>query len=228
MQLHIIIAIEGGGHGKRVQVQGPVREHHALGRARAPAGIKQFCGRSLVAGENVSAFRPAAREQLLISEVGLGDLFIECDEFLDAGAGWPQLLHQRRKIIFEQQQACFRMVEDGDQLRLRQAHVQRHDDAARLDHAEIAFEELMVIEAEISDALAGPQSLRFQRRSQPLGARAELGIGETARTADDTDFLSVQIHRPMHASNRRQRHDHERSRLSFQLTAYSFQRSRLR
>ena len=105
------------------------------------------------------------------------------------------------------------MIEDADQLRRRQAHVQRHYHRVRLDDAVIAFEKLVVIEAEIRDSIAGPDSPRVQRRRQPFTTLAELSVSEAPRSADYPDFSPVQIHRAMHAADRRQGHDHEFSLL---------------
>ncbi len=97
-------------------------------------------------------------------------------------------------------------------LRRSQANIQRHHDGARLYDTEVSFQELVIVEAEIGDPLAGLDPLGDESRGQPFATRAKLAVGEPALSAHHSDLVPIQIHRPMHASNRRQRYDHELSR----------------
>ena len=47
-------------------------------------------------------------------------------------------------------------------------------------HAVVAFQKLVVVEAEIGDAVARLNALRQQAGGQPLAALAELGVSEAA------------------------------------------------
>ena len=47
-------------HRQRVQVEGAVREHHALGRAGAAAGVEQFGDGVFVEGDDVGTRDPVA------------------------------------------------------------------------------------------------------------------------------------------------------------------------
>src|SRR5213078_3438988 len=80
---------------------------------------------------------------------------------------------------------------------------------ARLHDAVIAFEQLVVVEAEIGDALARLEAFRFECRGQALAALAELGISEAAGSTHHSGFASIQIYCAVHAADRRERDDHE-------------------
>ena len=92
--------------------------------------------------------------KLFVGEIGNGNFLVERDEALDLAASRPQHLHQRREIVFKQQHPRAGMIQDIGELQLGQADVERHHDSARLHHAVIAFQQLMIVEAQVGDAIA--------------------------------------------------------------------------
>ena len=91
------------------------------------------------------------------------------------GQAGAKLFDQGREIGFENQDARFGMVEDGGQLDGGEPHVERHHDGARQRDAEVAFQQLVVVEAEIGDAVAGLDALGEQSGGEPFAALAEFG-----------------------------------------------------
>ena len=205
VQLHPgVVLVEDPGHRQRVQVQGAVGQRHALRCAGAAAGVEKLRDGSFVVRENIRALRMAFREKLLI-------IVVERNPLLDLGTARRERLYQWRKIVFIHQDPRFGVIEDAGQLRSRQPDVQGHDDGARLNHTVISLQKLMVIETQIRDPLARTHALRKQRAGQPLAPLPEFGVGKPPRATDHTRLLPIQIHRSMHAPNRRQRHNHCRS-----------------
>src|SRR5437868_5023719 len=188
-----------------MQVKGAMGEHHSLRRACAAAGVEELSDGVFVVGENIGASGLSSGEQRLI-------VIIERDELLNERAGRMQGFHQGREIIFEHQKARLGMIEDSNQLRRSEADIQGHHYAARLNDAEVAFQELVVIEAEIGDSLAWLYPFGDERRGQPFTPLAKLAIGESALSAYHSNLVRIQIDGPVHASNGRQRYDHELSR----------------
>ena len=80
------------------------------------------------------------------------------------------------------------MAQDRAQFRRREPHVERHHHGVGLGHAEVAFEQLVGVEAEVADAVAGLDAAAGQGGGQPLAALAELGVSEPLRSADDRLF----------------------------------------
>ena len=150
-------------HRQRVQIERAVRQHHSLRRARAPARVEQFRRRHLVEAEYVGVLGHAFLQQLLISKVRRRNFFIDRDVALDRVAGGLQFLHQRREVVLENQDPRAGMVQDRHQLLRRQPHVQRHHDPPRLDHAVIAFQQLVVVETQIRHPVARLHALFHQR-----------------------------------------------------------------
>ena len=79
-----------------------------------------------------------------------------------------QLLDQRSKLAFENQHAGAGVIKNGGQLGGLQAHVERHRDGSNQRRPVIAFQKLMIVEAEIGDAVAGADALGKQARRQDV------------------------------------------------------------
>ena len=110
-------------------------------------------------------------------------------------------LDGRAEVGLEQQRARAGMVQHVDQLHLRQADVDRHDDAAGHDHAVVSFQELVRIETQVRHPVPRQHAQLFQPRGQPLAARAELGVGKLLVAADHPDFPGKYIHRAIKEPN---------------------------
>ena len=105
-------------HGQRVQVERAVGEHHAFGRAGAAAGIEEFGDRVLVEAERSRrARRGRARAALRNVRSPCGDLSSSATKCRMSGQDWPELLHERREIVFVNQHARAGMIQDADQFR---------------------------------------------------------------------------------------------------------------
>ena len=149
---HGLVVVEGGRDAEHVQVEGAMGEGDALGRAGGAGGVKQFGDLAFVKGEEIGPLDAPARQEFLVGLAGF-------DPALHAGAGLAQLFHQRREIGLVDQDARFGVVEDAGQFGGGEAHVERHDDGADEGRGEIAFQQLVGIEAEVGDAVAGKDAL---------------------------------------------------------------------
>ena len=69
-----------------MQVERAVRQHHALGRAGAAAGVEEFGDFIFVEGENVGTRDAVARQQVFQEQVRLRDGLIDGNIAPDAGA----------------------------------------------------------------------------------------------------------------------------------------------
>src|SRR5206468_9356671 len=87
---------------------------------------------------------------------------LETNKSFDLWARRPELLDNRREIALEQQHARLGVIEDSDQFGRSEPHIQRHHNCARLDHAEVAFQKGMAVEAEICYPVAGLYSRPHQ------------------------------------------------------------------
>ena len=94
------------------------------------------------------------------------------------GHDFSQLLDQRSKIALENQHAGAGVIENGGQFGGLQSDVERHGDGANQRRAVIAFKKLMVVEAEIGDAVAGADAFGKQPGGQTFATLSELGVGE--------------------------------------------------
>src|SRR5439155_5189410 len=130
------------------------------------------------------------------------------------------------KIAFVNQHARLGVIEDGGELGGSEPHVKRHDDGADERDAEVAGEELVVIEAEVGDAVAGLNAHGPQAGGEPLAVFAEIRVGIPANAGDDADFLPVEIHSAIEAADRRQGYLHDWSIVSTTGVAASAQPSR--
>ena len=80
---------------------------------------------------------------------------------------------------------------------------------ARIERrGEIAFEQLVGIEAEVGDAVAGEDAFGEQSEGEAFDAFAEFGVGEAAVPADHAGLLSVEVYCAVERSNWRKRHVH--------------------
>ncbi len=130
------------------------------------------------------------------------------DEALNGGAGLRRCSTERREIGFVDQHARLGMVQNGGEFERREPNIERHDDGAGQRNAEVAFQKLVVVEAEVGDAVARLDARGEQAGRQPLAAFAEFGIGEAAGAADDAGLFAVEIDGAIEAADRRQRHVH--------------------
>jgi len=92
----------------------------------------------------------------------------------------------------------------------RKPDIQRTQHSPRLWYSEIAFEQPVCIEAEISNAIARRDALGHQPGGQTFAPLPEFGIGKLMTAADHADFVGVKIHRAMQKAKRRERDEHSR------------------
>src|SRR5205085_2125423 len=99
--------------------------------------------------------------------------------------------------LLEKQIPRLAMLQDRDQFRGRQAHVQRCDGAARHRHTVISLEQLVRVEAEICDPVSVLESFRFESRREPSTPLAKLGIGEPLFARNNTCLRAEEFDRPI-------------------------------
>ena len=175
---HALHVLRQSRHGHGMQIKRTVAEHHTLGRAGAAAGVEQFGNSVLIDAENVRAFRMALVQQLFVRHIRDGHFVVKCDEALNLAASRTQHLNQRRKIVFKQQHPSAGVIQDISELQRGQSDIQRHHDSARLHHAVIAFQQLMIVETQICDTIAVLDAFFRQRSGQSFASSAEFGISE--------------------------------------------------
>ena len=79
---------------------------------------------------------------------------------------------------------------------------------AGLHHAVIAFQKLVIVEAEIGDAIATLNSVLAQRRPKPLRALPEFAVGELSFARNDSNLVGKQIHGAVETPDGCQRNKH--------------------
>ena len=173
-----VLAGKGRKQGQRVHVKRTVRQHDAFGSAGAAAGVEELGDFIFVEGENIGTREAVARQQVFQKQVRLGDRTIDGDIATDAGACFSQLLDQRSKIALEHQHAGAGMIENGGEFGGLQSDIKRHGDGANQGRAVITLKQLMVVEAEISDAVAGANAFGKQPGGQTFATLSELVVGE--------------------------------------------------
>src|SRR6185369_715220 len=87
-------------------------------------------------------------------------------------------------------------------------NVERHRDGPYERRSVIAFEKLMIVEAEIGDAVAGADSLGKQAGGETFATFSELGVGERAGAGDDSSFFSVKVNSTIQAPDGCEGHVH--------------------
>ncbi len=65
----------------------------------------------------------------------------------------------------------------------------------------IAFKKLMVVEAEIGDAIAGADAFGKKSGGETFAPLSELGVGERTGARDYACLFSVEINRPVQAAD---------------------------
>ncbi len=131
------------------------------------------------------------------------------DETLDGGAGGAEVFGEGGEIGLVDEDAGFGVIQDTGKLGGGQAHVQRHDDGARERDAIVSFEELMVIEAEVGDAVAGLDAGGEESRGEAFAAFAELGVSESVVAGNDGSLPGVEVDTAVEAADRRQGNVHD-------------------
>ena len=130
------------------------------------------------------------------------------DVGLDAGTVLSNFFDQRSEFALEHQHAGAGMIENGGKLGGLQAHVERHRDGSNQRRPVIAFQKLMIVEAEIGDAVAGADALGKQPGGKTFATLSELGVGERAGAGDDACLFSVKINGAVQAPDGCKRHVH--------------------
>ena len=203
VQFHGAIAVSiRGGHGEAVQVEGAVREHDAFGRPGGAAGVEELADGRLVEGADIGAVDAAGGEQGFV----LGS---DGDETLDGGAGGAQVIGEGGEVGFVDEDAGLGVIQDTGELGWGKAHVQRHDDAAGEGDAVVSLEELVVVEAEIGDTIAGLDARGEQSRSEAFAAFAEFGVGVAVLAGNDGSLPGVEVDTAVEAADRRQGNVHD-------------------
>ena len=189
-----LVVVERGRDGEHVQVEGAMREGDALGSAGGSRGIKQLGDFVFVEAEDVGPLDAPARQQCLVSVAGFHPA-------LHARAGLPQLVHQGGEVGLINHHAGFGVIEDARQLHGGEAHVERHGDGADERCSEVAFQQLMGIEAQIGHAIAGEDSLGEQSEGHAFDTFAELGVGEAPVTRDHAGLFPKEVYCAVERSN---------------------------
>ena len=203
MEVHyVVMVLIHGGYVERVEIEVAMGEHDALGRPGAAAGIEKFRHGVLVIIEDVGALGMAGGEKVFVDPIGAGGLFgIERHEELDAGAKRLQLFYQGREIVFKGQDAGAGVIQNGDEFGRRQAHIQRHHNGLGLHDAVVALQQLVVVEAEVGDAVAGLNTGGGERGGQAAYPLAELTVSELAGAANNAEPVTEEVHGAVQAAD---------------------------
>src|SRR6185312_9729769 len=149
------VEIQAAGAVERVEIEGTVGEHDAFWRAGAAAGIEELRDLVFVVRSNVDGVRAAVANEVFVFGVE-----IDGSERRRAGV---EKADGGRELRLIEQNFGFGVGDDGGELGTREAHVERHHDGADDGGAVIAFEKLVGVVAEVSDAVAGFNAGGFER-----------------------------------------------------------------
>jgi hypothetical protein len=119
------------------------------------------------------------------------------------------MLDERREIAFVDQKARRGMLKNRREFVWSEPDVQRHHDSAGQQDAEIAFQELMRVEAEVSYAISFRDAFRKQAGREALATLAELCISKAVLSADNAGLPTVEIDRAVQASYWREGNVHD-------------------
>ena len=101
------------------------------------------------------------------------------------------------------------VIEDAGQFERSEPHVERHHDGARQRNTEITLQKLVIVEAQIGDAVTRADALGEQPESQALRALSEFRVGEAPLPRHHAGLFSEKIDPAVQAPDRRQRHRHD-------------------
>ena len=146
-------------YAQSMNIEGAVREHHSLGCARAAAGVEDFGDFIFIKRENIGTRNAVASQKVFQVQIRLWNRLINRDIAPNTGASFAQLPNQRGKLAFENQHRGVGVTENGGQLGGLQPHIERHRDGPNQRGAVVAFQKLMIVEAEIGDTVARADSL---------------------------------------------------------------------
>ena len=83
------------------------------------------------------------------------------------------------------------MLDDAGEFDGGEPDIDGHHDGPGQQNAEVAFEELMIVEAEVRHPVAGLDAQGQQAGREAFAALAELPVCETAGAVDYPDFVAV-------------------------------------
>jgi hypothetical protein len=155
-----------------------------------PLGVPVLGDGRLVVGEDVGALAFRGSQQRFVAVV-------DGDPMFHRGAVGLEQVDQRCEVVLKEHDPRPGMVQDARHLLLREAHVERHDDRARLNDTVVALHQRVVVEADEGHAIARLHAEALERGGQALGSFAELGVGEGAVAGDDRGVVAKHIHGPV-------------------------------
>ena len=202
MQFHLVVAPDKrGDHRQRVQVQGAVRQHDALGRTGGTAGVKQLADGGFVNSQKIRTVDAPARQQVFVR-------LADRNPIRDGLGRRAQLLDERFEIRLVDDDARLGVVQNTGQFQRREPHVERHHDGPGQQDSEIALQQFVVVKTEIRHAVARADAQAVETSRQPLATLAEFGIRETAAAGNHPGFPGIQIYPAIQATDGAERHVH--------------------
>ncbi len=189
------------GDRKRMQVQRAVREHNALGRAGAAAGVKEFGDGVFGDGVDIRALRSDAGDEGFIT-------VLQRDHQFEFRARNPDSRNERGELVLEEEHTSAGVLQDRGEFRRSETHVSGHDDGTGHDDPEVTFQELVSVETEVSDAVAATDPGCMQSPGEPFTTLAELSVGEAVLAGDYSFFMRVKIYCAVETPYGRQRREH--------------------
>ncbi len=193
-------------HRHRVQVRRAVAVDDSLGVAGGAGGVAHGRGVALVDLGPVEG-RLGGREQLLVEvhllaaraqrvEVGRGGLGAGDHDVLDRGHLLQPGRQQPDERVVDDHHVVLGVVGDVDQLLGEEPDVEGVQHRAHRGHREVGLEVLDVVPLEGRHPLVAVDPQPAQRRGQPRGALAEIGVGAGAAAVGGRGHdLAVGVHR---------------------------------
>ena len=167
--------------GERMQVNGSMTVHDALGIARGSGGVAHGGGGALVE-IGPREFRLLGGEEVLVAQkvFGQAGCIADDDDVLDGAKVFRDARDRGIERCVDEDDAVCAVIDDEGELFREEADVERvHDRAHRRDGV-VGFEVLLSVPAEGSDAIAGADAETLERTGEAANAIAHFAEGGAA------------------------------------------------
>ncbi len=204
----VLIEVDADLSVDRVQVELSMRHRDALGEAGRAARVEQLGHRVLVdlGTESVGG---AGREQVFVlvrgDPAGLAFHDHEPRRILQLAG---DLFDERLEVAMEEEDLGSRVADDVGDLAGRQADIDRVQDRARLEDAEIGLEQLVRVVGDEAHPIAGLDADPHERVREPMRSLAELPIRQPDVAVDDAHLVSEEGLGPIAELQHGQRNEH--------------------
>src|SRR5262249_1873709 len=195
-----------------MQVDVAVRQHHAFRIGARAAGVEEFAERVLVELHDVGMVRLGGREKTIVvlsrgpRRRRLGIKQYKRSDRLNLSS---KRLHQARKLILEEKDLGFGIIQDVSQLVCSKTYVQRQKNCACFENAIVGFQQPVTIRAQERHPFAGLNSHVLQGSGQMGSAAGELSVCKPLLTTHDRGFAVVLLASVAQKSNWRKWNIHD-------------------